>query len=284
MKTSNLVIAIAVTSIIGFTSCKKTDSNNTAAKDEIATTVDLSTDQAISDNLTEDANDIFLETATSLNLTEEKPLEPFQSMGILGCATVTVTPLTGFPKTIVINFGTGCSSGFGGITRKGKINIVLSDFLRKKGSTAVLTFDGYYVNDFKKEGTITWTNNSTSTVKGWERKVENGKITAPTGKYWLHSGIKTVVQTAGYNTPRNLLDDVFSITGNSNITNANGITRTCAILEALQKKTICENISKGIIKLEGPNHNAIIDFGNGDCDRVATISIDGGTPVTFLLR
>lgn len=283
MKTSNLVVAVAITSfIIGFTSCKKTDSTST--KDDIETTIELSTDQAISDNLTEDANDIFLEAATDKGLTGEKPLDPFESMGILGCASVTVSPLIGgFPKTIVIDFGTGCTST-SGITRKGKINILLSDSLRKKGSTAVLTFDGYYVNGFKKEGIITWTNNSNANVKGWERKVENGKITSPTGKYWMHSGVKIVVQTAGYNTPRNLLDDAFSITGNSSVTNSNGVTRTSAIISPLQKKTICENISKGSIELTGPKHSALIDFGNGDCDKTATISIDGGTAITFQLR
>ncbi|MEO5889286.1 MAG: hypothetical protein ABIQ31_03490 [Ferruginibacter sp.] len=281
MKTSNLVIAIAVTSLaLGFTSCKKTESTT---KDDIQTTIELSTDQAISDNLTEDANDVFLEAATDQGLTGEKPLDPFESMGILGCASVNVTPLMGFPKTILIDFGTGCTSQ-NGITRKGKINIILSDSLRRKGSTAVLTFDGYYVNDFKKEGIITWTNNSTASVKGWERKVENGKITAPTGKYWMHNGTKIVVQTAGYETPRNLLDDVFSITGSSTVTNSNNVTLTSEILDALQKKTICENISKGSIKTTGPNHSAVIDFGNGDCDRVATIAIDGGTPVSFFLR
>ncbi len=57
MKTSNLVIAMAVTSfVIGFISCKKTDSTP-KEKDEIETTIELSTDQAISDNLTEDANE-----------------------------------------------------------------------------------------------------------------------------------------------------------------------------------------------------------------------------------
>ena len=281
MKTSNLLLTVAVTTFtIGFTSCKKTSETS---KDEIATTIELSSDQAVSDNLTEDANDIFLEAATDRGLTGETPATPFESMGILNCASVTVTPLIGFPKTIVIDFGTGCTSS-NGITRKGKININLSDSVRRTGSTAVLTFDGYFVNGFKKEGIITWTNNSTANIKGWQRKVENGKITSPTGKYWLHSGIKTVVQTAGYSTPRNLLDDVFSITGNSSVTNSNGMTRTASILEALQKRTICENITKGKIELSGPNHKATIDFGNGDCDNVATISIDGGTAITFQLR
>ena len=284
MKTSNLLIAIAATSFfLATSSCKKSDSTSTSDKAEIATTLELSTNLAIADNLSEDATDIFLEAATAQGLGGEKPLDPFQSMGILGCASLTVTPLTGFPKSIVIDFGTGCGA-IGGITRKGVIKIVLSDSLRKKGSTAVLTFDGYYLNGYKNEGTITWTNNSTGTIKEWERKIENGKITSPDGTYWLHSGVKQLVQTAGYNTPRNLLDDTFSITGSSSVTNANNVTRTSLILEALEKKIVCENISKGTIELKGPNHKAIIDFGNGDCDKIATIAIDGGTAVTFLLR
>ena len=284
MKTRRIYFATAIASLlIGFSACKKNDTDANAAKDEIETTIELSTDQAIADNLTEDANDIFLEAATDNGLTGQKPETATESTGILGCASVTITPLIGFPKSIAINFGTGCTSG-NGITRKGKISITLSDSLRKPGSIAVLTFDGYFVNGFKKEGTVTWTNTSDAAVKEWQRKVENGKITAPTGKYWLHNSIKNVVQTEGYNTPRNFLDDAFSITGSNSVTNANGVTRNFAIKEALLKKTICENIGKGKIELSGARHTAVIDYGNGECDRVATISIDGGTAITILLR
>ncbi len=284
MKTGKLVFAIAITSLtIGFTACKKTDTADTTDKEEIETTIELSGDQAVADNLTEDANDIYMEAASENGLTGETPATPLESMGILGCATVTITPLVGFPKKIVIDFGPGCISP-NGIARKGKINIQLSDSLRKTGSTSVLTFDGYYVNGFKKEGTITWTNTSTANSKGWQRKVENGKITSPSGRFWLHSSAKNVVQTEGYTTRRNLLDDAFSITGNSSVTNAKGITRTSSILTALQKKTICENISKGSVELKGPKHTAIIDFGDGSCDNIGTISIDGGTPITIKLR
>lgn len=279
MKSTKLLFAVTAL-VIAFSSCKKTDPSGT---DEIETTFELSSNQAIADNLTEDANDVFMEAAADQELLGSKVSETLGSMKILGCATVNVTPLQGFPKNISIDFGAGCVSQ-NGIIRKGKINIVLSDSVRKTGSTAVLTFDGYYVNGFKKEGTITWTNNSTVNIKGWERKVENGKITAPGGKYWLHSGVKNVVQTAGYQTPYNLLDDVFSITGNHTVSNAAGATITSVITEALQKKTVCENIDKGKISIQAPNHTAVIDFGSGTCDKVATVSIDGTTPREFLLR
>jgi hypothetical protein len=206
-----------------------------------------------------------------------------QTMNNLSCATVTITPLQGFPKTIVIDFGGGCTSP-NGVIRSGKINVVLSDSLRIPGSTSVMTFDNYFVNGFKKEGTITWTNTSTATERSWTRVVTNGKITEPGGNYWLHSGTRHVVHIAGAQTPRYLLDDEFSITGNSTVTNSAGVSRTSTIQNALHKKVVCANIDMGTIRIDGPNHFAILDFGNGVCDREATISINGNPPRTILLR
>lgn len=279
MKSRNLVLFSAAALLVGFSSCKKSAS----AADEYETTFELSADQGIADNLTQDANDVLNEAAIDQNVMGGRGTETTQTTNTLSCATITVTPASGFPKTMLIDFGTGCTSN-NGVARSGKITVVLSDSLRKSGSTAVMTFDNYYVNAYKKEGTITWTNTSTATVKSWQRKVENGKITAPNGNYWLHSGVRDIVQTAGASTPLNLLDDVYSITGNHTVTNAAGSTRTCTVLTALEKKTTCSNIDMGTVKVQGPNHYAIVDFGNGACDNIATISIDGRPSRTFLLR
>ena len=96
--------------------------------------------------------------------------------------------------------------------------------------------------------------------------------------------MQEVVQTQGSSTPHNLLDDVFSITGSHTVTNAAGKSRVSTITEALEKKVSCENIDMGKIKIEGPNHFAVLDFGDGSCDKIATISIDGNIPRTILLR
>ncbi len=279
MKMKHSLLALAVVFLaIGFNSCKKADS----AADELETTFELSTDQAIADNLTEDANDVFMEVAVDNDIAGNFGPDPVISNNIIPCATVTITPAVGFPKTIVINFGTACTAN--GITRSGIVRIVLSDSVRRNGSTAVMTFENYFVNAFKVEGRITWTNTSTPGTKSWTRLTENGKITSPSGRYWLHSGLRTVVQTAGVSTPRNLLDDVFSITGTHTVSNAAGARREITVLEALQKKTICANIDKGKLRVQGTNHYAVIDFGDGTCDNLATISIDGRPPRTIILR
>lgn len=278
MKIKQILFAFAVLSLaFGFNSCKKSD--ETAAQ-EFENTFELSADQAVTNNLSQDAEDVFLEVAQDNNIAGNFAPEPVTN--IIPCATVTITPASGFPKTIVIDFGTSCTHN--GITRSGKINVTLTDSVRKPGSIATMTFTNYFVNLYKIEGTYKWTNTSTANTRSWDRVTTGGKITAPDARFWLHDGSRSVTQTAGVGTPTPI-DDVFSIyPGTHTVTNSSNISRTCTILEALQRKVACSNIDKGKIKVQGPNHYATIDFGDGTCDNLASLSIDGRTPRTIVLR
>jgi hypothetical protein len=278
MKIKQLLFAFAMLGLaIGFNSCKK---NKESAAEEFETTFELSGNQAIANNLTQDAEDVFLEIAQDYSIAGNFAPEPVNNY--IPCAAVTITPATGFPKTIVIDFGTSCTHN--GITRSGKINIVLTDSVRKAGSIATMTFTNYFVNLYKVEGTYRWTNTSTATTRSWDRVTTGGKITAPDARYWLHEGSRSVTQTAGVGTPTPT-DDVFSVyPGTHTVTNSSNVSRTCTILEALQRKVACANIDKGKIKVQGPNHYATIDFGDGTCDNLASLSIDGRTPRTIVLR
>ena len=277
MKPKLLIVAVVA---LLFSSCKKSDAPQTA-ETEIETTFKLSNDQAIAEYLTDDANDIMMSVVEENNLSGNRGGDPVVSNFL--CATVTVTPQMGFPKTIVIDFGPlpGCTSPTG-VIRSGKIQVVISDSLRHPQSTSIMTFQNYYVNGFKKQGTITWTNTSTPPVRSWRRGVVDGKITAPDGRWWLHNGLKEFVQTAGQNTHIQN-DDIFRITGQGNTINSAGRTRSHQITEPLQKKNACQWIDKGKIRFEGPNHFSVLDFGNGDCNRLATITIDGQVTHNILL-
>lgn len=280
---SKFFLSFVALVVIAFTSCKK--ENNSTDESEIETTFELSASEGIAENLTQDANEILNEAAYDKNLQGSGFVATAeQTNSILACATVTVTPASGFPKNVIIDFGTtGCTAP-NGITRRGIINVNITDSLRTPGSVATMTFNNYYVSGFKKEGTITWTNTSTTGIRSWSRVCVGGKITSPNGNYWLHEGTQNIVQTAGKNTPLILMDDVFSITGNRTVTNAAGRVRVGTIITALQKKTACDNIDQGIYQIQGPNHVAVINYGNGTCDNRATISIDGRPERTFILR
>jgi hypothetical protein len=270
--TPYLFVALA---ILAFSSCKKVDLS------EIETTFDLSGKQAISENLTEDANNILNEVAETAGLTGAR--EPLITNSTTTCAAVSISG-GAFPKTITLDFGTtGCSSGNSPVIRRGIITIVLSDSLRRPGSTATMTLNNYYVNNYKKEGTITWTNTSTPGTRSWRRVVANGRITAPNGNIWQHISDKSIAQTEGLSTPRNLIDDAYTITGTASTTNPAGNSRTSTIIIPLHKRVICDHIDKGSIQIQAPNHSALLDFGNGTCDNIATISIHNNNPRNITL-
>lgn len=280
MKQPKFLYLLSFASATLLFSCQK---EKEAVDEEVETTFTLSENQATGEAIADDANVLFFEASASEGLMSGRTAGVLESSGATSCATVTVEPANSFPKTITLDFGAGCTSN-DNVTRSGKIIITLSDSVHKYNATAVMSFDNYKVSGFKVEGTITWVNTTTPNGVSWTRSIENGKITNPSGNYyWLHVGSKTVQQTAGVTTPLNLLDDVYSITGDHTVTNPAGRSRTATITEALEKKVICANVSKGKIKIQGPNHFAILDYGDGTCDRVATISIDGNAPRNILL-
>ena len=278
-----LKILVIATNTFSLASCKKDKAD---AIDEIETTFEISENQTISDNIDQDATDVGEEAAARNGLLGGANLcgTPILMNWIGNCATITVTG--NFPaKNIKIDFGTGCI-GLNGKVRRGVINILLTDSLRNPGSIATTTFENYFVNGYKREGTIVRTNTTVAGTgtRSYNRTVTNGKITAPDNRVWTHSCNLNITQIAGILTLCDVRDDTYTIEGTRTVTNAEGRTRTGTTQTALQKKVSCSNIDQGILKIQGPNHYALIDFGNGTCDNQATISIDGRPARTITLR
>lgn len=269
-----MLIACTVTLTI---SCKKI-----AELQDTDATIDLSQKQSTADRLTDDAFNVMNDALESQGLVDGK-VGSGQTGRITTCAAVSVSS-GAFPKTITLDFGiNGCTSGSSNILRKGIINIVLSDSLYKTGSTAVMTFNNYYVNGYKKDGTVTWLNTSTPNVRSWKRTYTNGIITAPDGRVWNHNSIRFIQKVAGMSTPRDWTDDAYTITGSAQTTNPNGNTRQSTIQTPLHKANSCDYIDEGSILYQGPNHSLLLDFGNGSCDNQATVSINGGNIRTINL-
>jgi len=261
--------------------CKKDKNSNL---DDPDTTYDLSSKQATSDALTEDANNIVFGAIDDKNYSFKNYTNGSVDNGLPTCAVVTVSG--SFPnKMITINFGSGCVDTFG-VFRSGIIHIELSDSVRNHRSTATVTFDNYHINKFKKEGgSIVWTNltaNNNFSTRTWSRQVQSVRITDTTdGRTWLHSSLKTITQYEGVATPRYRYDDKYKIyNGTGTVTNSSGTSMTTTIIDTLYKSYICPHIDKGSIRFDGTNHYALLDYGNGFCDNIATVVIDGNTANT----
>lgn len=205
------------------------------------------------------------------------------------CLKVTITRLNQpepFPVKIIMDFGTGCPSPDGHV-RYGKIITVYSGRLITPGKSATTTFDGFRLDSMTVQGIhkITNTTSMGSNQAQYTVDVTEAKLTKPNGDYSLWSSHRIITQIEGNGT--NLpADDIFSIRGSAQGRVKHGSSLYAwqsEIIEPLKKKFTCRWISKGIIRIKRETLAAsspwvaILNYGNGECDFLATLTINGVT-------
>jgi hypothetical protein len=207
---------------------------------------------------------------------------------ITACPDVTITLLSPpalFPKRIVLDFGTGCTSTRDGRTRRGKIVIVYTNRLTVPGAMATTTFDGYYVDSVKVEGTHKITNVAevNALAKKWKVEVIGGKLSFPSGDFTEWNRTNIITQIEGISAT-NVRDWVLKVEGyGSGHTRRHGIivAWNAEIIDPLIKRFNCRWIVRGKIRIRRVNvtnttrWEGVVNFGDGTCDNRATITVDG---------
>jgi hypothetical protein len=90
--------------------------------------------------------------------------------------------------------------------------------------------------------------------------------------------------TAGADTTSDPADNVYEIiSGSHTVNDTAGQTLTGTIIQPLVKAYSCNYISAGILGLAGTTYNGQLDYGNGDCDAVATYTDSEGVTSTVQL-
>ena len=277
MKTKIYLLAAVLT--FGFfflSSCKK---------DEIDGDTTSSEDNSLAENMFEDVSKVVDETLKSNDLDGTKSYNFNHNYG--DCGVVTIYPAGRvFPKNITIDFGDTNCVGNDGVSRRGKITVTITDYYRNAGSVRTTTFDNYFVNDYKVEGTRTVTNDGRNEAGhlSFTIEVSGATVTSPEGeeitwqsnrtREWIE-GEETTVLTDGLN---GILDDVYSITGNSSGVNRFGKSYTITITKALRVEADCFWISEGTTEIAPEDRKVrTLDYGDGTCDNKATVTIDGKT-------
>jgi hypothetical protein len=280
MKTNSILKIAVLFAVILFASCTK-DNNDLA---NAFTTEDLQTNAKL-DQVANDLSDIIDDQYFTEN-PAGKTIAPTESNLLPPCVTVTRT-FTSTTWTRTINFGTtGCAMPNGAILR-GIIRV--SGVLPYSTSNYVITytFDGFHYNDFLVQGNRTVTRSlgtSTYQVNVHPICVMDMNMTFTNSRgIFTRVGTRTRECIEGYTTAI-WTDNVYVITGNWTTTFPNGNVHSNAISNTtpLRVRLNCDyRVVSGVVNITRPNHSAVLDYGAGTCDNLATISIDGGTPVTI---
>ena len=281
MKTNSLLKIVALFAVVLFASCSK-DNNDTAST---FTATDVATNAKI-DQISNDVSDIIDDQYAEQNPTG-RPNLSIETVLLPPCAIVTTT-VTSTTWTKTINFGTtGCAMPNGAILRgiitiSGSLNYTLQNYVIS------YTFVNFYHNDVLVQGNRTVTRSFISTT--YQTAIHPVNVMDMNMTFTIQGNVYTRVGTRtrecveGYDTRLILTDNVYVVTGTWTTTFPNGIVHSNEIssIHPLRIRMNCNyRIVSGIVNITRPNHTAILDYGTGTCDNIATISIDGGTAIPF---
>ena len=201
------------------------------------------------------------------------------------CATRTYNADT---RTLVIDFGpTNCLCPDGRY-RRGKITVVFTGAELRRHSGAVVTRDGYFVNDNQHTATRIFADlgNGSFSVSVPSASI----ILANNGGTHSWTSYRVFTRTAGFGTPQ-VSDDEYSIAGTASGTNRKGVSYTATIGRPLIKRFTVgcfRHFVSGTVNISNSKGNTLLlnydPAGTGACDNIASVTINGTRTRTITLR
>jgi hypothetical protein len=198
------------------------------------------------------------------------------------CAKIT-TKVDTIAKSITatIDFGDKNCLCKDGKNRRGKIQVKITGNKNIVGSTVVYTTVDYFVNDHGVSGTKTLT---VVDDHSFRIVVVNGKVTKANGGIVTWNTDRTRTMTVGFDTKDNPSDDVFQVSGTTSGINAAGNAYKFTTLTPIVKARACHWITAGKLKIERAGKlDAVVDYGDGTCDSLATITV-GNKTFPFVMK
>ena len=197
----------------------------------------------------------------------------------------------GFPVTMWLTYGTDTNwdgvydlpcIGNDGKGRRGMIEAIFNSPWNQYPSSCNMILHDYYVKDIKGEvkfmGTIVI---SKSSPANYTHEVQNGECLA---SGWDIKWNSTRTMSIQMGDTSNVNDDECLISGSASGVDRKGNAFSVEITSPLARKMGCTYIVSGTqtIKIDGKK-DRIVDYGDGTCDNLATLTIDGNV-FEFTLR
>lgn len=231
--------------------------------------------------ITKSADYINIIDAFSLSTVDEitsNEDDALKSANIADCLTVTIHENEDgefWPRSWTFDYGTENCECFAGNLKRGKIHVSISDWWKNEGSLKEITFEDFYMNDNKMDGVKTTLNTGLNENGNltFLKNVTDAKLTYADETSMTWSCEKYSEQIEGGTTIL-FADDVWSVTGGGAGVNLDGNSYTVDITNALVYKNGCFYPVSGIIEISTEGEDLkVINYGDGDCDNVITVTV-----------
>lgn len=264
---------------------------NENGDDEQMASTDLEASYEVSelDLVNEGINDIVDNAYTEIelfavakeDLSKEEQISKQKDRFLSDCVTISVE-MTESHKEVTLDYGDGCTTKRDDFL-SGKIIMKIVKESETPSKSIDYSFDNFYFNGVNVQGTVN---------KVRMRQNEDGlpeahivkdlTVTWEDGNQASLQSDKTRVMIEGAG---NFYwgDNVFKITGTRTYTKRNGVVRTSTIIEPLIRNMACRFIVSGTVEIEKNETTKTLDYGDGECDAKATVTM-GDQTVEILLR
>lgn len=156
------------------------------------------------------------------------------------------------PMLLQVDFGTSGCSSTDGRNRRGKIICTLTSNYTNPGTVINMSLQHFYIENYKVEGTITFTNLGINAQLQSEYKINTTtiKITNNDTGWSLYWGCDiNLVWASGENTLNDFTDDTYVITGNTTGTNHKGNKYTAKIIQAAVLNSGCRWLQNATVEV-----------------------------------
>ncbi len=270
MKRITLALISALT--ITFMSCQD-DAGSESEVEAALQVADLSTEESV-DASFEDVDDI---TEAGMEDLQALSSGRFNRRDILQCAEVTHDTVNNTIE-IVYDSLSGCDNPSGRV-RHGKIIITYNNHRYEPGAFREVTFEDFYIDDVRVEGTrrIENISGTTDDAPKFQITITGGKLTFADGT----TVTRDVDHIRTWYRADNPLNDYVTLEGNASGTRRDGISYTVEIIEELVFMRNCRTKGfipvSGVKQITGGEHEITIDYGDGSCDNLVDVTVDGVT-------
>lgn len=271
----NLLFLVLGTSLF-FTSCSKDDSADQETDETTIEITDLTAEAAETDEAADGAFNI----VETLYVETEEETRTSENSLFSDCVTITLSSENGI-TFVTLDFGLGCELRNGDVV-SGIVDITYGP-LQNDTRTINYTFDNFTFNEkgiagggtiFRERSNLAGNPQSTvnkDIVVSFPNWVE-ATVTVDKEREWIEG-----VGTGTWE------DNVFLITGNRSVVFDNGFTQNSEVTNALRREATCRYFVSGEVDITRNNGNGVLDYGDGTCDNVATLTVNGET-ITIILR
>ncbi len=233
----------------------------------------LAIEQTEIDNTSEGINAL-IDNAYTYTQTPEAGKSTYDKDTYLpACVSVTKT-FEGNTKKVIIDFGEGCTTRNDNNV-SGKIIMEFTFGLTDRSVSINYSFEDFFFNGKKIEGSINKVKirlndngNPQATI------TKNIKIIWDDGSFVNVTGERIREWIEGFEN-RIWSDNVFLITGKWTITRKDGSVREAVITKPLKREMSCKFLVSGVIEIRKDNNMIKLDYGDGTCDDLAIVNING---------